>query len=161
MLTRVRIEVEEETAEACVEALWKYEHAIVQQEVRRYRRRWPIHISSEGPAITEEDEYPTPDQSWHDPVESRHWFNAELGREVTEEVIEYDGSVPGYRGRRVIRFARLDTRSTFIPELHIDMLAPGDAGLIKDDSGETIGIHYPRNRESELRAAIEQIEVRE
>jgi hypothetical protein len=27
------------------------------------------------------------------------------------QVIEYDASLPGYRGRRVVRFKRIDTRS--------------------------------------------------
>lgn len=122
MLTRVRIEVEESTAERCVEALWKYEHAIVQQEVRRFRDIWPITVTMSEPRSSEEPmqeiecvevteaEYPTPDQPWSDSVEKRHWFNNELGREVTEEVIEYDESLPGYRGRRVVRFVRLDLR---------------------------------------------------
>ena len=110
MLTRVRIEVEEETAEACVEALMKYEHAIQQQEARRYRDTWPVEFSDKH-ANTPEEEYPTPDQPWSDDAVPRSFFNGQFGREITEEVIEYDSSLPGYRGRRVVAFTRIDMRS--------------------------------------------------
>jgi hypothetical protein len=33
------------------------------------------------------------------------------GREVTDEVIEYDPSLPGYKGRRAVVFRRIDIRS--------------------------------------------------
>ena len=142
MLTRVRIEVEEDTAEACVEALSKYEHAIQLQEVRRYRDTWPITVTAQSvhrppypgeyadpqptavlEPITGASEYPTPDQTWEAPLNVRTFFNDELGREITEEVIEFDASLPGYRGRRVVAYKRLDTRSlTFLEPV----LLPGN-----------------------------------
>jgi hypothetical protein len=125
MLTRIRIEVEEETAEACVEALWKYEHAIVQQEVRRYRDLWPVTGSHEH-VNTAEEEYPTFDHPWSDTIENRDWYNSTLGRELTEENIAYDESGPGFRGRRVVRFVRVDTRhSLFMESLTMESVRAG------------------------------------
>lgn len=136
MLTRVRIEVQEDTAEACVEALSKYEHAIQQQEARRYRDEWPVTVTvgdkipatKDQPAYvaTEEsdpaDEYPTPDQPWEDGLDHRGFFNDHFGREITEEVIEFDATIPGYNGRRVIAFNRVDTRSfTFLRVSGLDL----------------------------------------
>ena len=123
MLTRVRIEVEEETAEACVESMAKYEHAIQQQEARRYRRWWPISATldtrpgGESHVNTPEDGYPTPDHDWDDPLAERDFYNEQLSREITEEVIEYDSSLPGYKGRRVVVFTRIDTRSSIFREV--------------------------------------------
>jgi hypothetical protein len=125
MLTRVRIEVEEDTAEACVEALWKYELALQQQEVRRYRDLWPVTLTDEperkasrGEALPEianatEAEYPTPDEPWSVSVEDRTGYDELLGREIHEEVIEYDATLPGYRGRRVVAYDRVDTRKEY------------------------------------------------
>jgi len=137
MLTRVRIEVEEATAEGCVEALAKYEHAVQQQEARRYRHGWPISATldtrpgGESHVNTPEDEYPTPDHDWDDPLAERDFYNSELTREITEEVIEYDDSLPGYRGRRVVVFTRLDTRTQFYA-------IKSSVGTIPD-SGSTAG----------------------
>ncbi len=50
-------------------------------------------------------------------------FRSRLQRGVTDEVIEYDASIPGYKGRRVVQFRRVDTRSDALREL----LAPGFA----------------------------------
>lgn len=115
MLTKVRIEVEEETAEACVEALWKYEHAMQLAEARRFMDCWPVSVSSEGPATTPEEEYGIREHPWSHGLVQRSFFNAQLGRELVEEVIEYDEGIPGYRGRRVVRFVRTDMRSPFVP----------------------------------------------
>lgn len=101
MLTKVRIEVEEDSAEACVETLSKYEHAIQQQEAKRYQYLWPC--DTEGHPNIE-------DNAWKIGVAARHFYNQELGREIVEEVIEFDPSLPGYRGRRVLKFVRIDTR---------------------------------------------------
>lgn len=101
MLRKVRIEVEEDTPEACVEALSKYEHAIQQQEAKRYQYLWPADPDGH-PAIE--------DNAWRIGVAARHFYNQELGREIKEEVIEFDPSLPGYRGRRIVEFVRLDTR---------------------------------------------------
>jgi hypothetical protein len=101
MLRKIRIEVEEDSAEACVITLSKYEHAIQQQEAKRYQYLWPS--DPEGhPAIE--------DNAWNIGVAARHFYNGELGREIVEEVIEYDPGLPGYRGRRVVTYNRIDTR---------------------------------------------------
>lgn len=92
MLTRIRIEVEEDTPEQCVRALWKYELALQQEEALR----WDLQ---EG--------IPTP---------AGYDFGGDLGRELTEEVIEYDESVPAYKARRVVRYTRLDTRDASNPD---------------------------------------------
>lgn len=121
MLTRFRIEVEEETAQDCVDALWKYEHALVQQEVRRYRHLWPVTLEGKPEPkkgellepISAEGEYPTPEHPWEHGLVPRWFYNELLGRELAEEVIEYDESLPGYRARRVVHFVRLDTRRSY------------------------------------------------
>ena len=120
MLTRVRIEVEEESAEACVEALWKYEHAIQIAEARRYVHLWPVTVTAsrssdpEPEPVDAEVQYGIREHPWEDSVVPRSFFNSELGRELVEEVIEFDEGLPGYRARRVVRFTRVDMRrSTF------------------------------------------------
>ena len=138
MLTRVRIEVEEDTAEGCVEALAKYEHAIQQQEARRYRDQWPISATldtrpeGESHVNSSEDEYSTPDHDWSDPIAERDFYNEQLGREIYEEVIEYDPGLPGYKGRRVVGFKRLDSRReifvTGSPGWILDSIVPGTYG---------------------------------
>lgn len=101
MLTRIRIEVEgEDSAAACEEALTKYEHAIQTAEYERY--------VAAGREIKGTHTLPV----WSTPVVERNFYNGQLGREVTDEVIEYDASIPGYKGRRVVCFRRIDTRST-------------------------------------------------
>lgn len=143
MLRRFRIEVEEETAEQCVEALWKYEHALMQQEVRRYRDGWPVTLAAaeqtgqrgepleEMEAHTAEEEYPTPDQPWSDGVGSRQRYDEQLGRELHEEVIEFDEGIPGYRGRRVVSLTRIDTRhAMFLDSLTFSsVVAPIQTGV--------------------------------
>lgn len=101
MLIKVRIEVEEDSAEKCVETLSKYEHAIQQQEAKRFQYLWPC--TSEGLP-------PIEDHAWKIGVAARCFYEEELGREVVEEVIEYDSTLPGYKGRRIVRYSRLDTR---------------------------------------------------
>lgn len=147
MLTRFRIEVQEETAEKCVEALMKYEHALHQQEVRRYRGWWPITLEGRSgnsgtsghlpEPRSDEDEYPTPEHPWSDGVVPRSFYNERLGREITEEVIEFDSSGPFYRGRRVVAFDRIDTRSsTFLKQLEptfANTMTAGTLGVPGDD----------------------------
>lgn len=101
MLKKIRIEVEEDSAEACVETLSKYEHAVQQQEAKRYQYLWPVN---------EEGLPPIEDLPWRIGVAARSYYNGELGREIVEEVIEYDSGLPGYRGRRVVIYNRIDTR---------------------------------------------------
>lgn len=111
MLTRFRIEVEGGDSAAATEAeLTKYEHALQWTEASRYR------------CHRDDKEAKEPLPGWHDAdVTGRSFFNSELGREVTDEVIEYDPGLPAYRGRRVVRFKRIDTRSPiFRPELAED-----------------------------------------
>ncbi len=91
MLTRIRIEVsDEDSAAATSEALDNYESAVIAAEAERYR------VLAPG-----DDE----------PENLGAYVRQQLGREVTDEVIEYDASLPGYKGRRVVQFKRLDTRS--------------------------------------------------
>lgn len=94
MLTRIRIEVEgEDSAAACEEALTKYEHVLQEIEMTR----WALHKDSDSFSAS---------HPWPKSVVSRSFYNGELGREVTDEVIEYDPSQPGYKGRRVVQFKR-------------------------------------------------------
>jgi len=159
MLKRIRIEVEEATAEECVAALMKYEHAIQQQEARRYRHLWPLAIAEVNP-ITDGDqvvghhfketdegvEYPTPDQPWDDGYDERGWFNDHFGREVTEEVIKYDESLPGYVGRRVVQFKRIDMRG--VVESYMRMgefgFTFGGGGLGGSNAGSATASIRPR-----------------
>lgn len=85
MLTRIRIEVEEHSPEQCVRSLDKYEHVLMCEEAVR----WEF----EGTQIV-----------------SGTWYGGDMGRELMEEIIEYDEGVPGYKARRVVRYSRLDTR---------------------------------------------------
>jgi hypothetical protein len=99
MLTRIRIEVEgEDSAAACEEALTKYEHVVQLTEMGRHNR-----------CSVDQETLPQA-WNWQQGITGRNFFNSELGREVTDEVIEYDPSHPGYKGRRVVVFRRLDTR---------------------------------------------------
>jgi hypothetical protein len=102
MLTRVRIEVEESTPEQCVLTLAKYEHAIQREEARR----WGFELLANGAPKF---------HAWEDELVHRDFYNEQLGRELMEEVIEYDDGLPGYRARRVVRYTRLDTRN---PEVY-------------------------------------------
>lgn len=96
MLKRVRIEVEgEESAAATEMALTKYEHALQVVECQRFDvggMTETVHAHN----------HPEP-------------IRIELGRQVTDEVIEFDPSLPGYKGRRIVKFTRLDTRMTDPP----------------------------------------------
>lgn len=109
-LRKFRIEVEEESPDKCVETLTKYEHALQTQEVKRYSAYFPVSASEQGTDPEDEERLGKLDHPWSDDVYQRNFFNGELGREVLEEVIEYDPSLPGYRGRRVVAFTRIDTR---------------------------------------------------
>src|ERR1043166_1857310 len=99
MLKRIRIEVEEATAEECVSALNKYEHLLQIAEADRYG------------FVEEFDILKFPE--WGTSTNERNFYNGQLSREITEEVIQYapKDTVPrGYHGRRVVRFKRLDNR---------------------------------------------------
>lgn len=102
MLKKLRIEVEEASAEECVEALSRYEHAIQQQEAKRFQYLWP--------AQTDYEIVPIEDLPWKIGSAARRYYGEELGREVREEVIEYDTTIPSYKGRRIIEYTRIDTR---------------------------------------------------
>lgn len=137
MLTRFRIEVEGADSAAATEAeLTKYEHALQVAEAERYGIRWgdnkdhvgqdpeavraalaeaapdasPQHLAVVVRRLLEGEGHPTTIPWGHAPVK-RDFFNEQLGREVTDEVIEYDKALPGYRGRRVVQLRRIDTRS--------------------------------------------------
>lgn len=104
MLTRFRIEVEESDATTCVESLDRYELMLHLAESSRYGL-----LYAGGDACELANEPFTVEQWVHG--QSRSSFHSEkLGREVTDEVIEFDVSLPGYRARRVVAFKRLDTR---------------------------------------------------
>jgi len=112
MLTRFRIEVEEQTIAETVEALAKYEHALVATEAQRYWEQWPHWYEQRGPdrEPTELDDRST-FTKWDMPMEQRDFFIEELGVEVTDEVIEM--VEPGlYKGRRVVQLVRIDGRSS-------------------------------------------------
>jgi hypothetical protein len=107
MLTRIRIEVEgADSAAACEEELSKYEHAMQVTEAQRYGIGYEYIETEKG--INQSSATHRP---WDFSVETRDFYNSQLGREVTDEVIEYDASLPGYRGRRVVQFKRMDTRA--------------------------------------------------
>lgn len=105
MLTRIRIEVEgEDSAAACEEALSKYEHVLQEAEINRFRSLNEVAVPK------------VPATRWDTSILDRDFYNAYHGREVTDEVIEYDSSVPGYKGRRVVHFRRIDTRKNLASE---------------------------------------------
>jgi hypothetical protein len=111
MLTRFRIEVEEKTIAETIVALTKYEHALVATEAQRYWAQWPHMYEVRGPdrEAAELDERST-FTKWDLETGDRDFFIEELGLEITEEVIEL--LEPGlYKGRRVVRLMRIDTRS--------------------------------------------------
>jgi hypothetical protein len=92
MLTRIRIEVsDEDSAAATSEALDCYEQAITQAEAGRFML---------DPGLADDM-----------PNDLPRYRADHLGREVTDEVIEFDPGLPGYKGRRVVQFRRIDTRS--------------------------------------------------
>ena len=98
MLTRIRIEVSDEASTAAVtDELDRYERAITGSEATRFGRKLP---QSEHELLSRTS-----------PLRADPDLGAFLGREVTDEIIEYDASLPGYKGRRVVQFKRLDTRS--------------------------------------------------
>jgi len=106
MLTRIRIEVEGEDSAAATEAaLTKYEHALQITEAQRHGIGVIIEPGDERAPMFARD-------GWKQSVVDRGFYNEELGREVTDEVIEFDPSLPGYKGRRVVQFRRIDTRSS-------------------------------------------------
>lgn len=136
MLTRFRIEVEgADSAAMCENELRKYEHAIQVAEAERYGLKWgdrkahhaedpmrvraalaesaaeahPKHLATVVRGLLVDEGEPVTYPWGHAPVD-RDFYNEQLGREVTYEVIEYDASLPGYKGRRVVQFRRVDTR---------------------------------------------------
>jgi hypothetical protein len=111
MLTRIRIEVTGEDSAAATEAaLSKYEHALQVTEAQRHGIGYVVEPGDERSPEFAKD-------GWKQPVAERDFYNQQLGREVTDEVIEYDPSLPGYKGRRVVCFKRLDTRNPTPPAL--------------------------------------------
>src|SRR5262245_57077176 len=85
MLKKVRIEVEEPTPDQAVAALHSYETAMLVAEAERFELNY-------RPPVSYDD------------------FEHLFSRELIEEVIEYDASLPGYHARRVVAFRRLDGR---------------------------------------------------
>lgn len=136
MLKRFRIEVEELTIAETVDALARYEHALVAAEAQRFSAQWPVTLSSEEGVIDEPYTYSV----WDMEMGAREYFIDELGVKISEELIEYDESLPGYKGRRVIRLERVDMRNPdFIP-LKVERLetigeARGEAYFVDDEPG--------------------------
>jgi hypothetical protein len=88
MLTRVRFDVSGEDSAAATEAILdKYEAELMAFEAARFDLSFA-------------------NGDWEDIAGLREL----LGREVNDEVIEFDPSLPGYKGRRVVQFRRVDTR---------------------------------------------------
>jgi len=97
---------DEDSAAATEAALTKYEHALQITEAQRFGvGAQPIGAPKR---VTD---------GWQKAVAERDFYNSELGREVTDEVIEYDASLPGYKGRRVVCFKRFDTRDGAKPKI--------------------------------------------
>lgn len=85
MLTRIRIEVsDEDSAAATSQALDRYETALMDAEAARFE------LDGTDETVTGPNGHPQFAES-HDVA---------LGREVTDEVIEYDRKAGTYRGRR-------------------------------------------------------------
>lgn len=101
MLTRIRIEVtDEESAAFTSQALDRYESAVCASEEMRFGRKLG-QSAHEILDWTSDLRFDSPDNF--------------LGREVTDEVIQYDPGIPGYKGRRVVQFTRIDTRKELNP----------------------------------------------
>jgi hypothetical protein len=124
MLKRFRIEVEAESPETAADELWKYEHVLQVAEAERY-----------GLGYTEQD-FVVGFNFWAATIEERSFYNERLGREIHEEVIEYDPKLPGYRARRVVAFTRADNRSPLayldgpVPYTHTAPPKPAPAGTV-------------------------------
>lgn len=124
MLTRFRIEVQEKTVAETVDALARYEHAILTIEAQRYEHQWPKMVTVEpSKADVAEDDH-NYETGWYMKMPERNFFIEELGVEVTDEVIEFDKTIPGYRGRRVVQLVRIDTRDEyFLPLTGTEQIA--------------------------------------
>lgn len=128
MLTRIRIEVSDEASTAAVSnELDRYERALMASEAVRHGRKLP--------------------QSAHEVLDRTcdlqpdTELNDFLGREVTDEVIEYDASIPGYKGRRVVQFRRVDTRRDGpAPEDHAGCLGGGRFCATSVPAGASISV---------------------
>lgn len=109
MLKRIRIEVEGESAAGVLAELDKYEHALQAAEAERFGLGLD-HDPTDRPYERFEN--------WGVSVHERHYFNEQLGREVTDEVIAFEPDGPNWVGRRVAVYRRLDLRalSSVVPE---------------------------------------------
>lgn len=146
MLKVLRIEVEESTAEAAVVAMDRYEHAIQVTEAERWGIEYPTrpdHPDAEGlrKAIAKGAEHGLPPEQireslddlaqavhglptwlpWAEGPVGRSYFNAQLGRKIITEVIEFDDGLPGYKARRVVEYTRADRGKR---ELGVDDYTP-------------------------------------
>lgn len=113
MLTRIRIEVTETTAEQAVAMLSLYEESAKEAEAVRYE----LGTAEERRAEEEQGKEP------------RWPLDTLLGRELGEEVIEYDESVHSYRARRVVRFTRIDTRAPILEVMGLASTCPPTEGV--------------------------------
>lgn len=146
MLTKVRIEVEEQTVGETVDALARYEHAIVTAEAQRYIDQWPTWYEVDPEAGGEPKEVdPRNVQSfWEMPAEDRDYFREELGAELLEQVIEYDQSIPAWKGRVVYAYRRVDMRSNHFRPLEVISPSPTAASSERTSVKITHGTMFPK-----------------
>lgn len=120
MLTQVRIQVEEQTVGEVVDALARYEAAITTAEAQRFDAQWP-HEYTTDPLQPGVPRRLSPEPSFHWDLVEIPEYDFQLGRELVEEVIEFDSGLPGWKGRRVVRYRRLDGREhDFVPIKEIE-----------------------------------------
>ncbi len=114
MLKRFRIEVEELTVAETLEALSKYEDALLITEAERYFDQWPqdFGVDHKGNYVAGA---PRPAHGTWKEVSSEA-YRIELGARRTEEVIAWNEGSERYDGRRVVVLERIDLRDdTFAP----------------------------------------------
>lgn len=124
MLTKVRIEVEEQTVAETVDALARYEAALTVAEAQRYDTQWP-HEYVVDPLQSGEHRRRDPEPSYHWDLAELPDYGFQLGRELVEEVIEYDQSIPAWKGRMVVAYRRLDGREGGVVFIDPDSYLPG------------------------------------
>ena len=118
MLTRFRIEVEELTVAETLEALSKYEDALLVTEAERYWDQWPrdFGVDLEGNFVQQDGEVRPAHTPWQSKAD-REDYRLELGARRTEEVISWDEGAGRYKGRRVVVVERIDLRDDTFVEL--------------------------------------------
>lgn len=116
MLKRFRIEVEELTVAETLEALSKYEDALLVSEAERYWDQWPRDFGVDDKGNYVED-VERPSHSRWSRKGDRQDYRLELGAKRTEEVIAWNEGSERYDGRRVVILERIDLRDDTYQEL--------------------------------------------